>query len=497
MIPPVVGLGAVDAAARLAAGAVTSVGLVRAYLDRIAAYDDPHGDQPGLRSVVAVGPDVLRVAARRDAERAAGAVRGPLHGVPVLVKDNCATRDLPTSVGSVALATYRTRDDAVAVRRLRDAGAVVLGKTNMSEFGWHGTFTRSSVRGEARNPYDQRLSTSGSSGGTAAAVAASFAAAGLGTDSCGSILGPSAHQGLVGFRPTAGLVPVEGVVPLSARQDAVGPMTTCVADAALLASVLAADPSLGAGLTGTALRGRRVGYFHWDFSRATPRGPRPGTGQVTALVDRAVADLAARGAEVVEVPFTREFVRDRLVSGGWMDVRAGIDAFFAATPARWPEGLADLTEPRGRLTFADVVADGRCSLAPETIASWLAMPDVPNPAHDAAGAAQEAGARALDAFFAEHGLDALAMPTSEAPAAEGWAGTTFCDVTANTGVPSISLPAGFTAEGLPVGLELVAPRGTDAVLLAMAHDYERATGHRRPPGTVPELPHHGNPHRPR
>jgi amidase len=493
VIPAVVGLGVAEVAALLSTGAATSAGLVRAYLERIAAYDDPRDGRPGLRALVAVSPTAAADAAALDAERAAGRVRGPLHGVPVVVKDNCATRDLPTSVGSAALATYRTRDDAVVVRRLREAGAIVLGKANMSEFGWHGTFTRSSVRGETRNPYDQRLSASGSSGGTAAAVAASFAAAGVGTDSCGSILGPSAHQSLVGFRPTAGLVPLGGIVPLSLRQDVAGPMTTCVADAALLTSVLTGDPSFAADPPERALRGRRVGCFRWDFSRATPHGPRPGTEHVTALVDRAVADLAALGAEVVEVPFTREFVRDRLVSGGWVDVRAGIDAFLATTPARWPEGLADLTEPRGRLTFADVVADGRCSLAPETIASWLAMPDVPHPAYDAAVAAQEAGAREMDAFFARHGLDALAMPTSEAPASEGWAGTTFCDVGANTGVPSISLPAGFTPDGRPVGLELAAPRGTDAALLAMARDYERATGHRRPPGTTPELPHHGNP----
>lgn len=486
-LPAVVGLGVLDVLALLSAGTTTSVDLVRAYLDRIAAYDDPYDDQPGLRSVVTVSPVALREAAVLDAERTAGTRRGPLHGVPVLVKDNLATHDMPTSAGSVALATYRTAADAGAVRRLRAAGAVVLGKTNMSEFGWHGTFTRSSVRGEVRNPYDQRLSASGSSGGTAAAVAASFAAAGLGTDSCGSILGPSAHQSLVGFRPSAGAVPLDGVVPLSLRQDAVGPMTTSVADAALLGSVLAGDPSLVAGLSGTALRGKRIGYSRWDRSTATPDGPRPGAEQVTALVGRALADLAARGAEVVEVPFTREFARG-LADGGWLDVRPGLDAFFASTPARWPTGLAARTAPVDRLTFADVVADGRSSLEPATIETWLAQEDLPNPRHDAAGAAQEAGRRAVAGFFAEHALDALALPTSQAPAAVGWAGTTCCGVSANTGIPAVSLPAGFTAEGLPVGLELVAPRGADAALLAMAHDYERATRHRRVPGSTPERP---------
>ena len=398
-LPAVVGLGVADEVALLADGKTTSVDLVQAYLDRIAAYDDAYADQPGLASVVTVSPTALQNAALLDAERAAGISRGPLHGVPVLVKDNYATYDMPTSAGSIALATYQTDDDAVAVQRLRDAGAIIVGKTNMSEFAWHGTFTRSSVRGDVHNPYDQDLSSSGSSGGTGASIAASFAAAGLGTDSCGSIIGPSAHQSLVGFRPTMGTVPVDGIVPLSVPQDVAGPMTTSVRDAALLGTVLTGDGTLDDGLSDTALAGKRIGYFHWDYSTSTPQGPRPGTGEVTALVDRAVADLQAQGAEVVDVPFTREFVQQQLASGGWIDMRSSIDAFLAATPAQWPAGLAELTAPADELTFSDVVADGRSSLEPETIASWLALEDVPNADYDAAAAAQVRGRAAMDAFF--------------------------------------------------------------------------------------------------
>ncbi|WP_369068335.1 amidase [Kineococcus terrestris] len=504
--PPVLGLGVADAVDLLERGETTSVDLVEAYLARIAAYDDAYADQPGLRSVVTVSPTALENARLLDAERASGTVRGPLHGVPVLVKDNYATYDMPTSAGSVALADYRTDDDSTAVARLRAAGALVLGKSNMSEFAWHGTFSESSVRGYVNNPYDQSRSASGSSGGAAASVAAGFAAAGLGTDSCGSIIGPSAHQSLVGYRPTMGLTSVAGIVPLSLRQDVSGPMTLTVEDAALLGSVLAGydpadpqtvvaddqDPSTFVdGLSDTALEGKRIGVVRWDFSGSTPDGPRPGSGEVTQVVERAVADLAAQGAEVVEVPFTREFVTGQLASGGWIDMRASVDAFLAETPARWPEGLAELTAPEDRLTFSDVVADGRSALSEETRRSWLELADVPNPDYDEAVAAQEAGKAAVDAFFAEHDLDALAMPTSEAPTAADWAGTTFCDVGANTGVPSISLPAGFTSEGLPVGLELVAPRSTDATMLAMAYDYEQATGHRRPPASTPELPADG------
>ncbi|ABS05872.1 amidase [Kineococcus radiotolerans] len=505
-LPRVVGLSVTDQLGLLAAGETSSVDLVQAYLDRIAAYDDAYADQPGLQAVVTVSPTALENARLLDAERAAGISRGPLHGVPVLVKDNYATYDMPTSAGSEALADYQTTEDSTAVERLRDAGAIIVGKTNMAEFAWHGTYTLSSVRGETHNPYDQDVSASGSSGGTGAAIAAGFAAAGLGTDSCGSIIGPSAHQSLVGYRPTMGLTSVAGIVPLSVRQDVSGPMTTTVEDAALLGSVLAgvdpADPQTAIaaeqdpatfvpGLSDTALQGKRIGTFHWDYSTATPEGPRPGTEEVTAIVDRAVDDLAAQGAEIVDVPFTREFVQQQLASGGWIDMRPSVDAFFAATEAQWPAGLAELTAPTDRLTFSDVVADGKSSLDQATIDSWLALADVPNPDYDAAVAAQEAGKVAMDAFFVEHDLDALAMPTSEAPANPDWAGTTFCDVGANTGIPTISLPAGFTAAGLPVGLELAAPRSTDATLLAMAYDYEQATEHRLPPASTPELPRNG------
>ncbi|NYD23276.1 amidase [Kineococcus aurantiacus] len=463
-----------DELALLASGRAGSVDLVREHLARAAAHDDDSAAGPGLRALVAVDPAAGRHAARLDAERAAGTVRGPLHGVPLVVKDNIATGDLPTSAGSAALATYRPRDAAVVVRRLRRAGALVLATTNLSELSWHGTFTRSSVRGLARNPHDRRLSTSGSSGGTAAAVAAGFAPAGLGTDSCGSVLGPAAHQGLVGFRPTRGTVPLDGVVPLSPRQDAVGPLATSVADAALLASVLAADPSLAPPFPAGALRGKRIGWFPWEPHTGPAAAP------VDALVHRALGDLAARGAHVVEVPFTPGFAA-RLADGGWLDVRASLDAFLGTTPARWPDGLAELTAPHGRLTLSDVVADGRSTVPPDVLATWLALPDVPNPAYDAAVAAQDTGRRLLGEFFAAHDLAALAMPTATAPATPDRAGTAFCGVTANTGFPAVTVPAGSTPEGLPVGLQLVAPPGADAALLALAHDYEQATGHHRPP----------------
>ncbi|PPG27983.1 amidase [Pseudoclavibacter sp. RFBB5] len=498
--PEVVNLSITDALVLLEAGRTTSVDLTQRYLDRIAAYDDPYGDQPGLAAVILANPDALTTAAELDAERAAGTLRGPLHGVPILVKDNYATFDMPTTAGSASLHTYQTELDSTAVQRLRDAGAIIIAKTNLSEFAWHGTYTLSSERGRTNNPYNQANSASGSSGGTGAAVAAAFAPAGLGTDSCGSIVGPSAHQSLVGYRPTMGLTSVTGIVPLSLRQDVSGPMTTTVTDAALLMEVLAGyDPtdsqtvianeqdttSYVEGLSDSALEGQRIGYIRWDYEE---NPDRPGLAETTALIDQAIEDLRAQGAEVVEVPaFTSEFLTGTLKSGGWIDMRPSIDSFFASTAATWPEGLAELTGDPDELTFADVIADGKSSMTQDDIDYFLSNEDIPNAAYDAAVAEQDAGKAAMDQFFIDNDLDALAMPTSATSATPDWAGTTFCDLGANTGIPTVSLPAGFTSTGAAVGLELAAPRSQDAALLAMSYDYEQATQHRVAPSTTPEL----------
>ncbi|UKF80178.1 amidase family protein [Clavibacter californiensis] len=497
--PAVVDLGVADAVALLDAGSTTSVVLTRAYLARIAAYDDRDAAGPGLQAVITTNPDALATAATLDAERAAGTIRGPLHGVPIVVKDNHATADMPTTVGSAALRDYRTAADSTAVARLRAAGAIILAKTNMSEFAWHGTYTLSSARGRTANPYERSWSASGSSGGTAAAVAAAYAPAGLGTDSCGSILGPAAHQSLVGFRPTMGLTSTAGIVPLSPRQDVSGPMTTTVADAALITEVLAgrdpADPlteiadqqdtdAYVSGLSTAALAGKRIGWVRWDI----PEDPeKPGLAETTALMEQAVRDLEAQGAEVVEVPLTQEFVEQTLRSGGWRDMRPAIDRFLRETPATWSTRVAARTAPADVLSFADVMADRPSALTDSDIAYFLGHEDVPNPDYDRSIAEQDAGKTAMDAFFVEQGIDALAMPTSATSATPTWAGTTFCDVGANTGIPTISVPAGFTSAGAPVGLELAAPRSHDGDLLAMAYAYEQATGHRVPPGTTPEL----------
>ena len=229
-----------ELAAALESGTATSQDLVAQYLARIEAYDQ---QGPMLNAVVTVNPDAMAVAASLDAERATGSVRGPLHGIPVVVKDNYDTGDMPTTAGAIALATSIPPDDAFQARKLRDAGAIILAKTNMHELAY-GLTTVSSFGGQTRNPYDPTRNPGGSSGGTGAAIAASFAAVGMGSDTCGSIRIPSSHQSLVGLRGTRGLSSRDGIIPLSSTQDIGGPLARSVEDLAItLDATVGFDPA--------------------------------------------------------------------------------------------------------------------------------------------------------------------------------------------------------------------------------------------------------------
>src|SRR5580700_7011800 len=281
----------------LAAGAVSSEALTAAYLKRIARFDR-HG--PQYRSVLALNPNALRDARVLDAERKSGKLRGPLHGIPIIVKDNIETRDpMATTAGSLALARSLRPADAPLAGRLRAAGAIVLGKANLSEWanfrstrsssGWSG------LGGQTRNAYARDRNPSGSSAGSAVAAAASFCAAAIGTETNGSILSPSSLNGLVGLKPTVGLVSGKGVVPISPRQDTAGPMCRTVADAAVMAAIIAERP-LGFGAHGRdletfRLRGVRIGAM------PIPKGAHPDT---TRLVADARAALEHEGAVIVD-----------------------------------------------------------------------------------------------------------------------------------------------------------------------------------------------------
>lgn len=499
--PQVVELGVADASALLESGTTTSAALVQRFLDRIEAYDDAYDDQPGLSSIITVNENALAEAEALDAERAAGAVRGPLHGVPIVVKDNYDSADMPTSNGSVALADFQAPDDSTQVERLREAGAIIIAKTNLHEFA-NGITSISSLGGQTRNPYDQTRNPGGSSGGTGASVAASFATAGLGSDTCGSIRIPAAQNNLVGLRPTMGLTSRDGIAPMSDTQDVGGPIAKTVEDVALfLDATVGFDPKdpvteTSAGLVpdsyldtldDTALEGARIGLLvNPEYLGATP-AEEP----TSELVRAAMSDFEAQGATVVEITMPEEYV-DALSSSGLItdEFRRDLNSYLAQDGATWPEGLAELAEPTDALTLSDIVASGDVTpTVLESLGSFDAAPELPNPEYLEKLEKQELAREILTATLEEEGLDALAYPTIRQvaqPVGESQPGSN-CHSSAHTGLPAITVPAGFTDGGLPVGVELLGAPFTEPALLAMSYDYEQATGHRTPPASTPEL----------
>ena len=491
----VVELDVAEAGRRMAQGEFDSRQLTQAYLDRIAAIDD---DGPMLNAVIELAPDALAQADTLDAERAAGQVRGPLHGIPVLLKDNIDVAGLVNSAGSLALADHRPADDAFLVARLRAAGAVVLGKTNLSEWanfrssrstsGW------SSRGGQTRNPYVLDRNPCGSSAGTGAAIAASLATVGVGTETDGSILCPSAVNGLVGLKPTVGLVSRDGIIPISISQDTAGPMARTVADAAALLAVLAAadaaDPA-GAGAEGKttdylagldpkALAGKRIGVLRQAM------GYHPA---VDAATERAIETLRDAGAEVVDPV---EIATWRQWGGAEFEVllyefKDGLDTYLADSGApvvslealvAWNRDNADRAMP----FFDQELFEQALAKGPLTEPAYLEA---------RANARRLAGEEGLLALLREKQLDAVVAPTT-GPAwptdpvlGDHFTGAGY-GVAAVAGTPSMTVPMG-EVQGLPLGLSFMGPAWSEADLLAMAYAFEQATRARRPPAFTPTL----------
>ncbi|GAA0432798.1 amidase family protein [Streptomyces luteireticuli] len=458
--------------ARMADGALTSSALTAAYLWRIRTVD------PRINAVLRVDPTAPRQAAASDARHRRGAARGPLDGIPVLLKDNVDTRSMPTTAGSLALAGRPPATDAALVTRLRDAGAVILGKTNLSEWanfraakptsGW------SAVGGQTHNPYVLDRNPCGSSAGSAAALAASLAQVAIGTETDGSIVCPAGMNGVVGHKPSLGLVDRAGVVPISAEQDTAGPMARNVTDAALTLSVIgggAAPPVRPGGL-----RGKRIGLW-----RLPELGP-----DVDALMTRTADSLRGAGAEVVEVtpPYQRRLAElefPALLS----EFHRDIDAYLATRDG--PRDLARLiafnrAHPGERTCFA----------GQELFEQALSAPATTDPAYRARRAElRTLSRRSIDETLAAHRLDAIAAPANP-PA---W--TTDCargdnDIVPSStpaavaGYPSLSLPAGFVGR-LPVGLLLTAGDHQDAGLLSLGAAVEHRLDARRAPRYLPSV----------
>lgn len=462
-------------------------------LDRIAAYDRRG---PALQSLITVNPRALEEAQRLEAEvRARPGAVGPLHGVPLILKDNFDTHDLPTTGGNVAMRHSQPRRDAFVVQRLRAAGALVLAKANLQEFA-RGGVSVSSLGGQVRNPYDLTRSAGGSSGGTAAAIAAEFAVLGTGSDTGQSIRSPASACCLVGLRPTRGLVSRAGIMPNSFTQDEAGPITRTVRDAALMLDAMAGfdpqDPvtALGVGrvpasyahaLRPDALRGARIGWLEDMFGREERHA------DVNRVMERAAHTMQAQGATVLRlsIPGLEELAA-QVGTDSW-EARAAFDAYFEALGPGQPVG-----------SFRQLVASR--TAVPEiqrTMEAEIAIEHgLDHPEYLRRLRNRDRLRILLASHMARHRLDALLYPLQrvlvvplgqpEQPERNGM-------LSHGTGFPAIAFPAGFSTPtasaplGVPVGAELLGTDFQEPRLLALAHAFEQAGAVRRPPLATPPL----------
>ena len=490
----VVELSATDARDRMTAGTLTSEALTSAYLQRIADVDDAG---PKLAAVIELNPRAEDEARALDDERRAGKVRGPLHGLPILIKDNVDVAGMVNSAGSLALAEHRPKTDAFVVARLRDAGAVILGKTNLSEWanfrstrsssGW------SSRGGQTRNPYVLNRNPCGSSSGTGAAIAASLGAIGIGTETDGSIICPASVNGLVGLKPTVGVVSRSGIIPISISQDTAGPMSRTVADAALLLSAMAAvdngDPTAAAAagkihdyttfLKPDAVKGKRFGVLRQAM------GYHP---DVDASATSALDALRKAGAEVVDVTVpTYNDWNDAEFAVLLYEFKDGLNTYLKSSGAphaslealiAWNKANADRVMPIfGQEIFEQAQAKG-----PLSDAAYVKARDA---------ARRLAGRDGLVAALDRHKLDALIAPSvSPAWPTDHVLGDHFVGagygMAAVAGTPSITVPIG-ESHGLPLGLTFMGRAYSEGELIGFAYALEQVTKARKPPGFKPTL----------
>jgi Asp-tRNA(Asn)/Glu-tRNA(Gln) amidotransferase A subunit family amidase len=468
----------------------TCEGLVAEYLRRIAAYDK----STSLNAIVLTNPDALSLARGLDAEYARTHQLRPLHCIPLIVKDNYNTKGLQTAAGSLTLKGYAPATDATLVRRLKDAGAIVLAKSNMAEWAFSPMVTISSLAGETHNPYNLDHVPAGSSGGTAAAVAANFGEAGLGTDTGNSIRGPSSHNSLVGFRCTMGLLSRDGIVPLYLRNDMGGPMARTVEDATRLLEVMAgfdpADPitrySTGRipvnytqYLDKRGLRGVRIGVFR----TLSEREPDP---QVKALFEKAIIDLRHAGAIIVDNVTVGNF--DSLAANQWCELfRQDIDNYLANQDPAPP--VKNLHEIVASGKYSDYIRED----IHEELDKGVRTDTLTHRCGDAYSDARRIAFRdSVVAAMNRYKVAALIYPTWNNPPAKigdfkGYKGDNSQVIAPHTGQPAFTIPMGFTYDHLPAGLQFLGRPFDEPTLIRITYSYEQATLHRRPPERFPEL----------
>jgi amidase len=488
-------LSAADARDRMTSGQLTSEALTRGYLDRIAQIDDAG---PKLDSVIELNPRAVAEAAALDAERKSGKVRGPMHGIPVLIKDNVDVAGMVNSAGSLALADNHPAADAFMAKRLRDAGAVIIGKTNLSEWanfrstrsssGW------SSRGGQTKNPYVLDRNPCGSSSGTGSAIAASLAAIGVGTETDGSIICPASVNGLAGLKPTVGLVSRSGIIPISVSQDTAGPMARTVTDVAMLltamAGVDAADPAgpAAAGkvaadyttfLKADALKGKRFGLLRQAM------GYHP---DVDASALKAVAAIKAAGGEVIDVKVpTYNAWNDPEFTVLLYEFKDGLNAYLkkAASPHASLDALIawnKANEKQVMPIFGQEIFEQAQAKGPLTDAAYIKARDA---------ARRLAGKDGLIATLDKEKLDALIAPSlSPAWPTDHVLGDHFVGagygMAAVAATPSITVPIG-DSHGLPLGVTFMGRAYTEGELIGFAFALEQATKARKPPQYTPTL----------
>ena len=475
--------------ADLASGLVTSAALTQAYLDRIKAEDKV------TNSVLALNPKALDAAKASDARRAAGKTLGPLDGIPILIKDNIDFAGMPTTAGSLALKDNVPAQNSPLVQHLVDAGMVILGKTNLSEWanfrsristsGWSG------VGGLTRNPYDPRRTACGSSSGSGAAGAMSFATVAIGTETSGSVTCPAGMNGLVGMKPTIALVSRTGIVPISHNQDTAGPMTRTVKDAAALLTAMAGsdpgDPQTAdadahktdylKGLDPNALKGARIGVMRF-LKDYTP--------ETQDLFEKALEALKAQGAELVDI--TDFKFQDLGPDGGKLmltDFKQDLNAYLAKMPPNVKtRTLEDLiafnkAEPREMVLFPQDEWEKAQETPGYDDPDYIRIKEV---------AQRTRGPEGIDKLLADNNVIALVQPTGE-PAAlidtathlrGGGGGPSAAGAPAVAGYPHLTVPMGAVS-GLPVGLSFIGPKWSEQLLLSLGYDYEQATHLRKAP----------------
>lgn len=477
-----------EIAAAIQAGQLSSESLVQAYLDRINQID---WSGPTLRSVLALNPNALKDARAADAKRAAGESLGALHGVPILLKDNIETSDpVATTAGALALKDNITGRDSPLVAGLRAQGAIILGKTNLSQWanfrsndsmsGW------TALGGQVKNPHILNRNPCGSSSGSGAAMAASLTAGAVGTETNGSVICPSTVNGVVGFKPTVGLVSQQYIVPISSSQDTAGPMTKTVKGAAMMLNAMAtgkAKTDYVAALNSNALEGARIGVMRFaEGSNA----------DIKTLFDTALKELEAAGATLVEIeeftPAAEEFgTQSRAVLT--YEFKATLNEYLADTPASVKTRTLDEL-----IAFNEKHADIELALFDQSIfLESAALGGLDDPDYIAARDAAQSSTReqGIDAMLAANNLDMLVSPSGPIPGqidpingdvwpsfpGGGW-------IAAIAGYPHVSVPMG-NVHGMPVGLSFMAGKDQDAKVLAFGYAYEQRTHHRIDPRFLP------------